>query len=509
MARYLATMSYIGTNYNGYQKQPQCQTIQSTVEEALSKIMNSEVTIYASGRTDAGVHAHGQTFHFDSEKDYELSKLRYSINCLLPKDIHVISIVKVEDDFHARLSAIAKKYVYRIHQGESDPFLKDTAYQLSKDLDMQRMQEAIPFFLGEHNFQNFTSKEEDERGFTRTIYAFRIEKENNEITITIIGNGFMRYMVRMIVGALVAIGMGKESLEFVWRNLKSPKRQTISYKAPAQGLYLERVYYPTIITNNYHTHTWRCGHAIGSDEEYVLAAIKAGIKVLGFSDHIFYPNLMNEPFVNVRGDYLLLDDYIESLQALKRKYQDQIEIQIGFEAEYYEDYEWYYQDLLKSGRISYLILGQHFIRINGITRNFFFSHQDQKGIQLYRDAVIKGMKTGLYRYVAHPDLYLAGYEEFDDTAKEIAHDICRLASNLDIPLELNMGGLRKGLKYYENSHQTRFLYPHYEFWRIAGQYGCKVIIGIDAHNPKDFENHLIFLALDLVESLKLNLIEKL
>ncbi len=510
MPRYLAKVAYDGTCYIGYQKQSCGQTIQNAIENVISRILNTSITIYASGRTDAGVHATGQTFHFDSPKELDTDRFIYSINCLLPKDIHLISLILVDDAFHARLSAIAKKYVYRIHQGLYSPFLNNYAYQLNKCLNVKNMQNAANTFIGEHNFQNFTSKEEDERNFVRMIYVLQIEKKNQDIEITIIGNGFMRYMIRMIVGTLVAIGQGKESIDFVKNNIDNQlPRRVISYKAPAQGLFLEKVFYKELMDVNYHTHTSRCGHASGSDEEYVLSAIKAGVKHLGFSDHIFYPDLKNEPFENVRGDYSLMDDYLNSLTKLKEKYRDQITIEIGFEAEYYPDYEWYYRDLVENKKVDYLILGQHFIRENGVTSHFLFDPQDKKGIRLYCDALIRGMKTGVYRYVAHPDLYMAGYEQFDETAQSIAREICQASLEYDIPLEINLGGLRKGLHTYEKSKQKRFLYPHYDFWKVVSEYGCKVVIGVDAHCPKDFTNEMLFLAMDLIEKLHLNYVTKI
>lgn len=510
MPRYLAKVAYDGTNYIGYQKQSSGQTIQTAIENVISRILNISTCIYASGRTDAGVHATGQTFHFDSPKELDTDKFLYSVNCLLPKDIHLISLHLVDDNFHARLSAIAKKYIYHIHQGSYNPFLNNFAYQLNKCLDIKSMQNAANAFIGEHNFQNFTSKEEDERNFVRTIYTLQIEEEKQDIKITIIGNGFMRYMIRMIVGALVAIGQGKESIDFIKNNIDNHlSRKVISYKAPSQGLFLKKVFYKAPLIVNYHTHTARCGHASGSDEDYVLAAIKAGVKHLGFSDHIFYPNLKNEPFENVRGDYSLMDDYVDSLMKLKEKYRDQITIEIGFEAEYYPDYECYYRDLIENNKVDYLILGQHFIRENGITGHFLFDPQDKQGIRLYCNALIKGMKMGVYRYVAHPDLYMAGYDQFDETAQAIAREICQASLDCNIPLEINLGGLRKGLHTFTNSKQKRFLYPHFDFWKIVSEYGCKVVIGVDAHCPDDFENDMLFLALGLIEELHLNFVDEI
>lgn len=506
MSRYFVTLSYDGTAYFGFQKQRDKKTIQGVLEETLFMILNENTKIFASGRTDAGVHANGQTFHFETERTIDLGKLRYSMNCLLPKDIHINAIEPVEETFHARMSAVAKKYIYQINLGEEDPFLSRYAYHLGQAVDLEKMEKAANAWIGMHCFQNLTTKEIDDKSFVRTVYAIRFEKKGDLLRIIFIGNGFMRYMIRMMVGVLIAIGLQKESVEFAQQIISTESRQTTRYKAPANGLFLERVYYPTSLSVNYHTHTKRCGHASGEDEEYVLAAIQAGIRVLGFSDHIFYPNFMNDSFDHVRGDYIEMEDYCHSFLELKKKYQSQIELHLGFEAEYYPDYYDYYQTLLKSKKVEYLILGQHFIRINGVTHTFLKHDHDVDGMKKYANALIAGMKTGFYSYVAHPDLFLAGYASFDEHAREISHQICSVAKELQLPLEINLAGVRKGFHAYATGEQ-RFLYPHRAFWEIAAEHGCKVVIGIDAHQPSDFAQKELFLALELIEDLKLQVVD--
>ena len=242
----LAKVAYKGTNYIGWQVQPKGKSIQGVIEQKLSKILNTPTTIYASGRTDSGVHALGQAFHFEVFKDIDIDKLRYSLNCLLPKDIHILSMEYVDSDFHARFSAKSKTYEYRIYLGEESPFNVEYVYTFLRPLDISRIQGALPLFLGEHDFKDFTSKEEDEDNFVRRIdkVDFKYDRNSKIATITFKGNGFMRYQVRDMVGTLIAIGEGKESANYIAYHLKEGKnREIVPYKAPSEGLYLVEVEY--------------------------------------------------------------------------------------------------------------------------------------------------------------------------------------------------------------------------------------------------------------------------
>lgn len=241
--RYLAVVSYLGSKYAGWQIQPNDISIQQIIEEKISKILNTPTKIYGSGRTDAGVHSHGQTFHFDSDKIKDIGKFTYSLNSLLPDDIHIISIEKVDDEFHARYDVKRKIYSYLINIGKYDVFQKDTIYQLLRPLNIEKMKECVNVFEGRHNFQNFTSKDIDEDNFVRTIYSINLSLDNDIIKITFEGDGFMRYMVRMIVGTLIEVGLERITTEEVQKILEDDKRKVVSYKAPANGLYLEKVIY--------------------------------------------------------------------------------------------------------------------------------------------------------------------------------------------------------------------------------------------------------------------------
>lgn len=244
--RYLGIVSYKGTNYCGWQKQTvsKLPSIQDKMEGVLSRILNENVKIYGSGRTDAGVHALGQTFHFDTTKEIDSYKFIHGFNELIPNDIVLLSLEQVEEDFHARFNAISKTYLYKIeNQKLFDPFNENLAYQLKQKLDVEAMKNAAKIFEGEHNFQNFTSKEEDEKNFVRIIHKISIFEEGNFINIELNGNGFMRYMVRMIVGNLVQVGLGKLTELEIKKNLDEKVRKPSSYKAPAEGLYLKSVSY--------------------------------------------------------------------------------------------------------------------------------------------------------------------------------------------------------------------------------------------------------------------------
>ena len=244
--RYLAIVSYRGTSFCGWQKQTvsKLPSIEETIEAVISRILNKTTKIYGSGRTDAGVHALGQTFHFDTEKELDINRFAHSLNELLPEDIRILSISPVADDFHARFKAKGKTYEYRIKNAKiSDPFKSDLEYTLGQKLDFEKMVEAAKVFEGKHNFQNFTSKDEDDAGFVRDLYHISLSSKNDEIIISMTGSGFMRYMVRMIVGNLIQVGLGKLTSEDIKKILEDPVRKPSSYKAPAYGLYLVEVLY--------------------------------------------------------------------------------------------------------------------------------------------------------------------------------------------------------------------------------------------------------------------------
>ena len=245
--RYFISFSYDGSKYKGYQKQPRMKTIQGELEKALKKInSNKKVNVCATGRTDAGVHALNQKAHFDLLNNVPVDKLRNSLNSLLPDDIYVKGIVIVEDTFHARFNAKAKEYIYKINLGTYNPIEKDYVYQYNKKLDINEMSRALKYIEGRHDFRSFVKVDEEKDNYEREIIQtsiIRDPKNINLITISILGTGFMRYMVRNIVGLLIEIGSGKRKSEDVIQILESKDRKESGVCAKACGLYLKDVYY--------------------------------------------------------------------------------------------------------------------------------------------------------------------------------------------------------------------------------------------------------------------------
>ena len=244
--RILAIVSYKGTNYAGWQKQPNALSVQEVIETQLSKIFNRPISIYGAGRTDAGVHALGQRFHFDiDDTDIDLDRLIYSLNSMLPADIKIEDMDEVDLDFHARFSAKEKVYSYSIILEEKDVLLHDIMYVCPYELDMDVFEDVLTHFKGVHNFRNFTSKVEDEDNFVREIYSVEIEKSSSKVfSVVFTGNGFMRYMIRYLIGTAVEAARGKITLEEVDQLLDdNGERHIVSYKAPACGLVLLDVVY--------------------------------------------------------------------------------------------------------------------------------------------------------------------------------------------------------------------------------------------------------------------------
>lgn len=241
--RILAKVTYLGTSYHGWQKQVDDNSIQEEIEKVLSKILNTQINIYGSGRTDAGVHALGQTFHFDVNKEVDIERLRYSVNMLLSSSIYILEMKEVSSDFHARFSSKGKTYRYSIYFDERDPFLEGRSLFYPYPFDIDLFKKSLSLFFGKHNFQDFTSKEEDEDNFVREITSINIFKKDKELFIDITGDGFMRYMIRNIIGTSLAVASKKEPLEFISNHLDSKNRNIVSYKSEASGLYLLEVFY--------------------------------------------------------------------------------------------------------------------------------------------------------------------------------------------------------------------------------------------------------------------------
>ncbi|MDO4165529.1 MAG: histidinol-phosphatase [Bacteroides sp.] len=225
---------------------------------------------------------------------------------------------------------------------------------------------------------------------------------------------------------------------------------------------------------NYHTHTTRCQHAYGSDEDFVLSAIKGGFQVLGFSDHTPWP---------YRTDYVshirMLPDelpgYMESIRALRDKYHEQIDIKIGLECEYFPEYIPWLKEQVKKHQLDYLIFGNHFYHTDEKFPYFGRNSHNHDMLDLYEESAIEGMESGLFACLAHPDLFMLSFPEWDHHCTTISRHICRAAARLNIPLEYNISRVAS-----DEQHGTES-YPYPKFWHIAASEGCTAIIGLDAH----------------------------
>ena len=245
----------------------------------------------------------------------------------------------------------------------------------------------------------------------------------------------------------------------------------------------------------YHTHTSRCGHASGEDEQYVIEAIKCGIKRLGFSDHVMFPDL-SQP--GTRGNYSMMEDYLSSINYLKEKYKDQIDIIVGFEAEYLPKYLDYYKSLLASKKVSYLILGQHMCLDENGKPKWYYSIGEQGAIN-YANDVAKGIRSGLFTYVCHPDMFINFYSMWNETMIKAARIILEACEECHVPIEINICGMRRKEYYSLNK------YPSDTFFLLAKEYKVDVVIGVDAHAPEHFNKEDIQRAIDFADRHKLHL----
>ena len=245
--RYLITISYDGTNFSGYQKQPKERTIQGELEKALKEINGGKkVEVHASGRTDAKVHALAQRVHYDLNTKITCEKLEKALNSLLPDDIYVRKAEEVKEDFHARFSAIGKEYIYILNMGQYNPLERNYVYQHNEKLDVVEMERAMKYLEGTHNFKSFTKTDEEKDDYVRNISQtnlIRDTKDINKITLVFVGTGFLRYMVRNIVGTLIEVGKGNIKSEKIIEILKKEDRRAAGKTANPEGLYLKNVFY--------------------------------------------------------------------------------------------------------------------------------------------------------------------------------------------------------------------------------------------------------------------------
>jgi tRNA pseudouridine38-40 synthase len=242
--RWKCTCAYDGTAFSGWQSQAGGTAIQDVIEARLKELLGQPVRIHGSGRTDAGVHAKGQVFHFDAAWRHGPEKLLAAFRSGLPPQIQVHTVRVAKPDFHARFSATGKRYVYRIHLGDADPFTKPFCWPVFRPLELAAMQAAAAVLRGRHDFRAFTALNGPEREDTvRDLRRLDVVRRGREIRITGEAEGFLYKMMRSLAGVLVAVGEGKLSPADVKRLLADRTRTAAVPTAPAAGLILEKVFY--------------------------------------------------------------------------------------------------------------------------------------------------------------------------------------------------------------------------------------------------------------------------
>ncbi|MEM0518564.1 tRNA pseudouridine(38-40) synthase TruA [Aequorivita flava] len=244
--RYFIEIAYNGKNYFGWQRQPEQNSVQQVLEEALSTLLRKQLKLTGAGRTDAGVHAKQLFAHFDFDVIEDLEALVYRLNSFLPKDISVKKFFKVKDDAHARFHATERAYKYIVILGK-DPFLQDFSFQLHKTPDVILMNQAAELLLHHRDFQCFSRTNTDVKTYHCSIVKAQWEAKNNKLTFTIVADRFLRNMVRAVVGTLLDVGFGKTTIEEFSEILQSKNRENAGASAPAQGLFLTKVVYPDSI----------------------------------------------------------------------------------------------------------------------------------------------------------------------------------------------------------------------------------------------------------------------
>lgn len=244
MKRIKLTIAYDGTNYCGWQIQPNGITIEEILNKALSKMMGEEILIIGASRTDSGVHAMGNVAVFDTETTIPAEKIAVALNQRLPEDIVITKSEEVPLDFHPRYCDCSKTYEYHIINTRIPvPTKRLTNYFVSYVLDIEKMRQAASYLIGEHDFVSFCNVRTDVENTVRTITALDILTNGNEITIRITGNGFLYNMVRIIVGTLIRVGRGFYEPEKVKEILEAKDRKAAGVTAPAHGLMLVEIKY--------------------------------------------------------------------------------------------------------------------------------------------------------------------------------------------------------------------------------------------------------------------------
>ncbi len=244
MKRIKLTIAYDGTNYCGWQVQPNGITVEEVVNKALKKLTGEDIQVIGASRTDSGVHALGNVAVFDTHTTIPPERISYALNQRLPEDIVIVKSEKVAEDFHPRYCDCSKTYEYHILNTRIPiPTKRLTNYFVSYDLDVEKMRKAAGYLIGEHDFVSFCNVRTDVEDTVRTVTELEILKDGEEITIRISGNGFLYNMVRIIVGTLIRVGRGFYEPEKVKEILEAKDRKAAGVTAPPHGLILAEIRY--------------------------------------------------------------------------------------------------------------------------------------------------------------------------------------------------------------------------------------------------------------------------
>lgn len=237
-------IEYDGTQFYGWQRQSSKRSVQGDIERVLTKIFKRKIEIDGAGRTDAGVHAYGQTATFTPPIPIPLENLKRAINNFLSEDIYIKEITIKDLGFHARYSAVGKTYIYKINNTlERNVFSAQYAYHYPYEIDDNLIKEAASYLMGEHNFSSFMASGSSAQNPVRTIHNITLSRNGDNLELTYTGNGFLYKMVRIITGYLLEVGQGKIKPEKTYDLLQNSTRKHTSKVAPAEGLYLFEVYY--------------------------------------------------------------------------------------------------------------------------------------------------------------------------------------------------------------------------------------------------------------------------
>lgn len=238
------TIEYDGKDFNGWQKQPNKLNIQGKIERAIEEITGEKVDLIASGRTDAGVHALAQMANFKTNSNLPVEKYPIALNTKLKKSIRIQKAEEVEEDFHSRYHCKQKTYRYVINNSEQGSSIyRNLEYFVPNKLNVEKMQEAVKYFEGEHDFKAFKASGTSSKSSVRIIYKAKIEKQGDRIIIELTGNGFLYNMVRIIAGTLVDVGLGKIGPDEIPEIIENGERSRAGKTLPPQGLYLVKVEY--------------------------------------------------------------------------------------------------------------------------------------------------------------------------------------------------------------------------------------------------------------------------